>query len=216
MSPFSILYEDSDMFVVDKPEGLASIPEREKDRDNLLQRLSERYSGKIYIVHRIDKDVSGAMVFARNAEAHKRLCLQFEKRQVSKKYTAVTLGVMGPEGGEINKPIRQFGSGRMGVDEKKGKPCITRFKVVERWPSHTLVEAMPVTGRRHQIRVHFYSIGHALAGDPSYGDGKVQAKYPRLMLHSTEIGLKAPSGRPLTVCSPLPQSFSNAALALKG
>jgi tRNA pseudouridine32 synthase/23S rRNA pseudouridine746 synthase len=109
--------------------------------------------------------------------------------------------------GVVNKPIREFGSGRMGVDEKRGKPSSTEFKVYERLKAYTLVRAYPLTGRRHQIRVHLYTLGHPIVGDLRYGDREAQEKFPRLMLHAMEIEFDLPSGERLKVEAPVPESF---------
>jgi RluA family pseudouridine synthase len=203
----SIIHEDDDVVVVDKPEGLAAIPERMPRGDSLAERLGAERGERLYIVHRIDKATSGLIVFARSAAAHQFLCRQFELREVGKTYLAVVGGVIEPDEGLIDRPLRTFGSGRMGVDADRGKPCITEFRVVERFAVHTFVEARPKTGRRHQIRVHLYSIGHPVAGDPLYGESDVQRSAPRLMLHSHKLALRLPSRRALTLESPLPESF---------
>jgi 23S rRNA-/tRNA-specific pseudouridylate synthase len=97
----------------------------------------------------------------------------------------------------------------MGVDSKRGKPCLTRFAVRERLEEYTLVDVMPVTGRRHQIRVHFYFIGHPVVGDLMYGQREVQQTYPRLMLHAADISLTLPSGKSVMVEAPVPNRFAN-------
>lgn len=202
----AIIFQDNDILAVDKPEGVASIPERDKDKNNILESLSRSLETKLYIVHRLDKEVSGVLLFAKNETAHRSLNVQFERREVHKTYAALVQGVMGQDKGTIEKQIRQFGSGRMGVDPR-GKECITRYRVIKRFKDHTLVHAEPATGRRHQLRVHFYSINHPIAGDLRYGDRTVQEKYPRLMLHAQSIEFRLPSGKDLRVESPLPESF---------
>ena len=107
----------------------------------------------------------------------------------------------------IDRPLRQFGSGRIGVDTARGKSSLTKYRVVERFDLTTLVQAFPKTGRRHQIRVHLYSIGHPIVGDRSYGDRATQEDFARLMLHAQKIILSLPSGTDLTVEAPIPGSF---------
>jgi len=158
-------------------------------------------------VHRLDKDVSGVIVFAKNEQAHQFLNEQFEKRKVQKTYLALVHGVIKKDEGLIKMPLRQFGSGRMGVDEKRGKDSITEFHVVKHFAEHTLVEAHPVTSRRHQLRVHFYSIGYPIVGYPLYGDKSLQTKFPRFILHSEKIKLILPSGKEKTIISELPSTF---------
>jgi tRNA pseudouridine32 synthase / 23S rRNA pseudouridine746 synthase len=201
-----ILYEDADLVAVNKAEGIASIPERNREKGSLVELLSERGEGRLFIVHRLDKEVSGVILFAKNPETHRLLNGQFSGREVKKVYRALVDGVIEKAGGTIDRPIREFGSGRMGIDEE-GKASRTDFDVVERFPASTLVRAFPRTGRRHQIRVHFYSIGHPIAGDPRYGERKVQQEYTRLMLHAEEIAFRAPSGRLLRIQAPLPPTF---------
>ena len=202
-----VLFEDNDVIAVNKPEGLTSIPGSEKGKDTLLGLLSKQYDQKIFVVHRLDKDVSGVMLFAKNAGAHKYLNDQFSNHTIKKTYIAVVHGALDAAKGGINKPVHQFGSGRMGVDELRGKPSSTEFEVVERFNNFTLVKANPRTGRKHQIRVHFYSIGHPVAGDRLYGDKAAQAIFPRMMLHAQEIIFKLPSGKEKTVEAPLAESF---------
>jgi RluA family pseudouridine synthase len=157
-------------------------------------------------VHRLDKEVSGVLVFARNAEAHRYLNDRFSSRDVRKAYLAVVHGVLTGNGGSIEKPLRQFGSGRMGVDER-GKPSRTDFDVEERWPSTTLVKALPRTGRRHQLRVHFYAIGHPVVGDRRYGDIAIQAQFPRLMLHALQVSFVLSTLERVTIQADPPATF---------
>ncbi len=201
-----ILFQTDDVLAVDKPEGLPSIPGSGAEVC-LLSLLSASFPEKLYVVHRLDKEVSGVMLFARNAAAHKLLNDQFSGRQVRKTYAALAHGIFAVDEGAIDRPLRQFGSGRMGVDVKRGKPSQTFFRVIERLKKFTLVEARPITGRRHQIRVHFYSLGHPLVGDLRYGDRLIQLPFPRLMLHAQHIEFRLPSGQEVTVESPIPASF---------
>lgn len=189
-----IVHEDARLLVVNKPDGISSIPERDPGVPNVQKILEALRCERLFVVHRLDKEVSGLLLFARDAEAHRSLSMAFESRRIEKTYAAITHGVLTADSGVIDKPIAQFGSGRMGVDEKKGKPCRTEWRVVRRRSAHTEVEAHPITGRRHQLRVHFYAIGHALLGDPRYGDPKEQARWGRLCLHSQRVKLPHPDG----------------------
>jgi tRNA pseudouridine32 synthase/23S rRNA pseudouridine746 synthase len=157
-------------------------------------------------VHRLDKEVSGVLVFARNAGAHRHLNRRFDERTVRKTYLAVVHGVITAPGGSIRSPIRQYGSGRMGVGEN-GKPAETDYDVVDRWSSATLVKIFPRTGRRHQIRVHFYSIGHSVVGDQRYGDAALQGRFPRLMLHALQISFLLPTLERVAIEADPPASF---------
>jgi tRNA pseudouridine32 synthase/23S rRNA pseudouridine746 synthase len=204
-----ILYEDADILAVNKPEGLAAIPEHQTQAasDSLFGLLCTERAERLYIVHRIDKDTSGLIVFARHAEAHRLLSMQFEHRTVQKTYLALVHGVVADEQGAIDKPLGRFGSGRVGVNPQRGRASLTEYLVLRRFPAHTLVEAYPKTGRRHQIRVHLYSIGHPIVGDRLYGDQALQRDYSRMMLHAHRLTLHLPNGQPLTLEAPLPESF---------
>jgi RluA family pseudouridine synthase len=201
-----ILFENGGILAVDKPEGVVSLAEGGKG--GLPELLRDVYPAKLYPVHRLDREASGVIVFAKDPGMHRHLNGEFDRRSVRKTYLALTHGVMESNRGIVNKPIREFGSGRMGVDVKLGKPSSTEFKVYERLKAYTLVRAYPLTGRRHQIRVHLYSLGHPIVGDLKYGDRAAQEKFPRLMLHATEIEFDLPSGERLKIEAPAPESFT--------
>ena len=203
-----ILFENAVVLAVNKPEGLSAIPEGVAGRDCLLWQLETQVGHKLYIVHRLDKEVSGVILFAKDAATHKLLNEQFSSRQVHKRYLALTHGIIAADQGTIDAPLREFGSGRVGVDPQKGKPCQTDFTVLRRLKRSTLVAAHPSTGRRHQLRVHFYSIGHPLAGDLRYGERQVQQTFPRLMLHAEQITFALPAGEQVTVTVALPAAFT--------
>jgi len=209
-TPFEIqvLFDRGGVLAVCKPEGLASIPERTKDRDSLLVSLQSSIPDKLYVVHRLDKDVSGVMLFARTAAAHRCLNDQFAKRRIAKTYLALVHGALPEDAGTIDRPIREFGSGRMGVDAKHGKASASSYEVVRRMGHYTLVTVRTATGRRHQIRVHFYSIGHPVVGDLRYGDKSQQERFPRLMLHAASISFELPSGEAVAVEAPVSGTFS--------
>jgi RluA family pseudouridine synthase len=169
--------------------------------------LSAVVPGKLYVVHRLDKEVSGVIVFAKNAAAHRNLNEQFGSRTIKKIYVSLTHGIINDNRGIIKKPLRQFGSGRVGVDNQRGKLSATEFEVIKRLGAYTLISVCPVSGRRHQIRAHLYSIGHPIVGDLRYGEKKVQQKFPRLMLHAQKITLRLPSGKIVALEAPIPESF---------
>jgi RluA family pseudouridine synthase len=204
-----VLYEDDDIIAVDKPAGTASIPERDRAKETVLSLLEKQTGRKLFIVHRLDKDAGGVMLFAKTADAHRYLNEEFFNRNVSKTYLALVHGTVQEDKGEIDRPLRQFGSGRMGVDEKKGKPSLTKYEVIKRSDDRTLVHAYPVTGRRHQIRVHLYHIGHPIVGDQRYGDRNVQKNFPRLMLHAERIEFTSKNGKKISVeSSTAPEAMS--------
>jgi len=212
----SILFEDKDIVAANKPEGLASIPERDKNKESLLTSLSVQLQRRLFVVHRIDKDVSGVIIFAKNEPAHRWLNEQFSKRAVRKTYVALAHGVIDNETRTIEKALRQFGSGRVGVDHRRGKLSSTAFRVTRRFASYTLVDAIPLSGRRHQIRVHFYSIAHPLVGDLRYGDRSLQRGFPRLMLHAKRLEFLLPAGTDVAIEAPIPESFNAVMKAIRG
>ena len=202
-----ILFEDKNVIAVNKPEGLASITENDATIDSLYSLLEKKYEQKLFIVHRLDKEVSGVILFAKNSDAHKYLNNQFAGRKIKKYYTAVVHGTIKENDGVIKKPIREFGSGRMGIDDRKGKSSETKFHVVQRFRDYTLLELNPSTGRRHQLRVHLYSIDFPIVGDLRYGDKSIQEKYLRIMLHAKRLEFQLPDRKDISIEAPLTESF---------
>lgn len=175
-----ILFEDEHQLIVNKPAGLLSIPDRHvPEKPNLLDWLQQRY-GSILTVHRLDKETSGVLCYARHAEAHRHLSLQFEHGQVRKCYLALLDGLLREKQGIIDRPIAPHPTraGRM-IVSKQGKAAVTHFRLLESFQRFTLVEADIKTGRTHQIRVHFQALGFPLAVDEFYG--------PRPALYLSEI-----------------------------
>ncbi len=166
-----ILHETSDFIIVNKPADLLSIPDRFlTGKPNVLQQLQAKYGDTIFVCHRIDRETSGIMVFARNEAAHRSINMQFENRTTEKIYYAIVEGVLHETEGEINKPIGTHPTiPNKQIIAKTGKPSLTLFKLIEQFKGYALVEADIKTGRMHQIRVHFQSIGYPLAVDSIYG-----------------------------------------------
>ncbi|GHT65627.1 RNA pseudouridine synthase [Endomicrobiia bacterium] len=163
-----ILYQDENIVIINKPTGILVIPDQRTDENKtLVGMLKKQLNQKIWVVHRIDRDTTGVLVFAKNPQAHRDICIQFENSKVHKEYIALLSGVLEEDEGTINKPI--LISGRDVSIDVTGRESITNFKVLERFKSYTLVKALPLTGRRHQIRIHFWSLGHPLAIDGEYG-----------------------------------------------
>jgi RluA family pseudouridine synthase len=212
--PFEILHHDSDLIAVNKPEGIAAVPEHAQDPDCLLERLGAQIGQRLLPVHRLDKDVSGVILYACHAASHRFLNAAFAEHRVYKTYLALVHGAVVPDHGTIDQPIREFGSGRMGVSPA-GKPSRTEFRVLERFGAYTLVEATPRTGRRHQLRVHLYHLGHPIVGDRRYGQRAVQEHYPRLMLHALAIDLPHPAGHRLTLRDCPSATFQHALAAAR-
>lgn len=210
----SVLFESDDLIAIDKPEGLPVIPTREPGAPCIIAMLAAG-GMRPYVVHRIDKDASGVLLVAKNPAMHRYLNARFESRDVRKGYLAVTHGKFRKPQGRILARIRQFGSHRMGVDARSGKASLTHYRVLETFGKYSLVSAHPVTGRRHQLRVHFYDLGHAIVGDAWYGDPELQRGYPRLMLHARSVALALPDGAPLRVTSALPPTFTAAIETLR-
>jgi len=166
----SIIYEDDQIIIVNKPAGLLTLPDRfATDKENLIGLLQRKYE-KVMVVHRLDRETSGILCFARNEEAHRHLSIQFEHHTVDKYYHALVDGELHHDEGEVNKPIGEHPviPGKM-IVSNSGKPSLTFYRAIERFKRFTLTEVLIKTGRTHQIRVHFQSIGYQLAIDALYG-----------------------------------------------
>ena len=207
-----IIYEDNYLIVLDKPAGLSVLPDGwEKDSEYLVKMLEEKF-GKIFIVHRLDKITSGAMVFARDAETHRAFNTQFESHDAQKAYHAILEGNPKWEEKVARHPLRaNVGhKHRTMVDDKNGKPSETRFRVIKRYPEAALVEAKPMTGRTHQIRVHAYAVGHPLVEDVLYGARDLYG-LPRPMLHAQSLSFIHPAtNERVKFSAPHPADFDEA------
>jgi 23S rRNA pseudouridine955/2504/2580 synthase/23S rRNA pseudouridine1911/1915/1917 synthase len=169
---FGIIFENEDFVVANKPSGLLSIPDREGDEVSLKKFLRDKY-GEIYTVHRLDKDTSGVIVFAKNENAHKFLSQAFEERTVEKYYTGIVKGTLHEKEKTIDAPIAQNSVKKtLMIIHKRGKESVTDYKVTEDFGKFTLVEFRIHTGRTHQIRVHMQYVGHPIVCDALYGDGQ--------------------------------------------
>ena len=195
-----ILHLDERLIVLDKPVGLLSVPGIGHDkRDCLAVRVAAAYPGA-RIVHRLDRDTSGVIIMARDAEAHRELSRQFHDREVSKTYIAIVAGVMSGDSGVIDLPMRKdmdpANAPRQVIDHAEGRPAITHWWVQRRETidgiDRTRVLLKPVTGRSHQLRLHLKSIGHPILGDDLYAPSAVVAMADRLMLHAQSLTLVHP------------------------
>lgn len=167
-----VIKETENWVVVNKPSELLSIPDREGKEVSLKISLKEKY-GEIFTVHRLDKDTSGLIIFAKNEEAHKHLSRQFEERQTKKIYLGLVIGCPEKQQGSIDSPIAEHPAqnGTM-IIHRKGKESLTDYEVVEDFGIYSLLQFRIYTGRTHQIRVHMKDIGHPVVCDQLYGDGK--------------------------------------------
>jgi RluA family pseudouridine synthase len=213
-----IVFSDDALLVVDKPAGLSALSDGwDKDAAHLKQMLDEQF-GKVLIIHRIDKSTSGIMVFALTAEAHRSLSIQFEKHEVEKKYHALFNGVPRWEEKTTRFPLRVNVGHRHRtiVDDRDGVRSETRFKLLERYQAGALVEAMPMTGRTHQIRVHAYALGHPLLGDVLYSAPETNV-IARPALHAYSLGFTHPvTGKMLSFQADYPNDFQTAVKLLRG
>jgi len=199
-----MVYQDEVILAVNKPTHLLSVPGRGPDKqDCLYHRVQERFPEAL-MVHRLDMDTSGLVLFARSQEAQRTLSLQFEKREISKTYVAIVEGVLEQDEGMVDYPMRKDMEQRLPpkhlVDCVRGKKAVTEWRVLERAETTTRVALFPKTGRSHQLRVHMQSIGHPIVGDPIYGQPA-----ERLMLHAESLSFPHPmTGEPIQLESPAP------------
>lgn len=195
--PLNVLHEDHELVVVSKPEGLLSVPGKGAHlADCLLTRVQEAFPTAL-LVHRLDRDTSGVMIFAQTPHAQRHLSMQFEKRVVKKTYVARLSGHLAPKTGEVDLPLIVDWERRpmQKVCHETGKPALTEWRVLRYGDGETRVRLMPKTGRSHQLRVHMLSLGHPILGDPLYSEGAART-HPRVMLHAEQLRVNHPeSGR---------------------
>jgi len=197
-----VLFENDDLLIINKPSGISTLEDRH-DNVNLLGLTRKKYP-HIQTCHRLDKDTSGALIFAKNPESYRAISIQFEHRKVEKVYHTVVCGKS------------NFSN--------KGKPSTTYFTTLTNFSQWSLVECKPVTGRKHQIRIHLKYLQHPIVGDAEYGgtdiflvdikrkysvsDGEAKPIISRVALHARSISFTLPDGNPLTVEAPYPKDFS--------
>lgn len=217
--PLDILYEDEDVLVVNKPKGMVVHPSAGHTTGTLVNAImahcKENLSGingvlRPGIVHRIDKDTTGALLVCKNDNAHRDLALQLKEHSIKRRYRAIVAGVIKENEGTIEGPIGRHPVDRkkMAINYKNGKEAVTHYRVLERFPNATYVECRLETGRTHQIRVHMTSIGHPLLGDEVYGSGKNPYHLQGQTLHAMILGFVHPStGEYMEFTAPLPEYF---------
>jgi RluA family pseudouridine synthase len=205
-----VLYVDSSVIAVNKPAGIATIPGGwEKDSSSLVGSLEADY-GRIWVVHRLDKDTTGLVIFARSAEAHRTLTMLFERHGMHKSYHAIVIGnpLWDEHTARHSLRINVGHSHRTTVDHGIGKPSETTFHVVERFNGYALLNAIPATGRTHQVRVHAYALGFPLLGDTLYSAPRTDLILrPALHAYSLEFEFE---GKPLSFTAPYPEDFAKA------
>lgn len=223
----SLIFENEAYLAVNKSAGMLTIPDRFDARQpNLLHILQERYP-RIWVVHRLDRETSGLVLFAKNEASHSYLSGLFENREIRKIYQGVVLGSLAEKKGLIEVPIaaHPLKKGMM-VTSRSGKPAITEYEVLKDYGIYSLVEFRIHTGKTHQIRVHMKSMGHPLVCDPLYGDGKPvllssfkkkfrlsqqeeteRPLFERVALHSYHLDFTDPSGEAASLTAPLPKDF---------
>ena len=214
--PLSLLHEDSDLLVLNKPAGLVVHPGAGNATGTIVHALLHHcrdLSGiggieRPGIVHRLDKETSGCLVIAKNDVAHQSLGAQFAARTVEKTYLAIVEGTLRRSSGIIDAPIGRHRVHRQKmtvVPAEKGRESVTHYRVLATADGLSLIECLPKTGRTHQIRVHLKHLGHPLAGDPVYGR---RGAYARHLLHAWKLAFDHPrSGQRLHFTSPVPKDF---------
>jgi RluA family pseudouridine synthase len=196
-----ILFEDESLLVVDKPAGIAVIPGRgEEPGDALRGRLEAARGAGLFVVHRLDRDTSGVLLFAKTAAAHRAYSMAFEARRMEKAYEALVAGAPPAAAGVCEIPLVPGRKGRVNPappGRADAWPCRTAYEVLRRpSPRLTVVRFRPATGRQHQLRVHAAALGAPILGDPLYAFGDARSAAPRLMLHASELAAPAIEGRP--------------------
>jgi 23S rRNA pseudouridine955/2504/2580 synthase/23S rRNA pseudouridine1911/1915/1917 synthase len=221
-----IITDDDNLVAINKPSGLLTIPDREGKDISLKQILKNKY-GEIFTVHRLDRETSGIVIFAKNEVYHKHLSQQFEARETRKIYNGLVLGSPFQKAGVINEPIAEHPAkkGLMTV-YRKGKESITEYEVLESFKLFSWMQFRILTGRTHQIRVHMKFLGHPIVCDELYGDGKpvfisqlkhnyklsqsMEEERPllnRLALHAAQLSFKGLNGEEYNIEAPLPKDL---------
>ena len=226
-TPLSILHEDDAVIVVDKPPGLLSVPTAAHEKDTLLSRVSlylqHRYRRRPYVgvVHRLDRDTSGALAFARTRESLRFLQRLFASHEIDREYVALVAGEPAASG-SLDAPLAGDGTAtrrRVARKGEAGRRARTRYRVLERFAGASRVAVALETGRTHQIRIHFAESGHPVLGDRVYGrrEAPPALEAPRQMLHARRLGFPHPAGgAPVRAESPLPTDFAEVLARWRG
>jgi len=218
--PLSILYEDADVILVNKPKGMVVHPSAGHYSGTLVNALLYHCKGELSgingvlrpgIVHRIDKDTTGVLIACKNDRAHNAVAEQLKEHSITRRYRAVVCGNIKEDEGTVDAPIGRHPADRkkMAVVKRGGKEAVTHYRVLERFGNYTYIECRLETGRTHQIRVHLTSIGHPLLGDEVYGKTKSPYKLEGQTLHAMVLGFIHPStGEYMEFEAPLPDYFA--------
>lgn len=217
--PLSVLYEDDDILIVDKPKGMVVHPAPGHYSGTLVNAVLYHCKGQLSgingvlrpgIVHRIDRDTTGSLIICKNDLSHREIARQLKEHSLNRSYRAIVHGVVKEDEGTVDAPIGRDEKDRirMAVNEKNGKPAVTHYKVLQRFREYTYIECRLETGRTHQIRVHMTSIGHPLLGDEIYGPRKTAFHLEGQTLHAYCLGFIHPAnGEYIEVKAPLPAYF---------
>ncbi|HTP10860.1 MAG TPA: RluA family pseudouridine synthase [Anaerolineae bacterium] len=212
-----LLFIDDHLLAINKPAGLPTLPDGyDKSAPCLINLLKQQFD-RVWVVHRLDKETSGVIVFARTAAVHRTLNISFDSREVHKIYHAIVIGIPAWDEHPIDLPLRPDGDRRHRtvIDRIHGKAAITHVRVLERFAQHTLIEARPETGRTHQIRAHLAALGLPLAGDVLYGG--IATLIDRVALHAHAIDFEHPvTHESLRIEAPYPSDFTSALQQLRG
>ena len=219
--PLDVVYEDSDVIVINKPKGLVVHPAAGHWNGTLVNALMHHCKDSLSgingelrpgIVHRIDKDTSGLLIVAKNDFAHQALAEQLQDHSLARTYECIVVGGIKEDSGTIDAPIGRHPVDRkkMAVTEKNSKPAVTHWQVLERFSGYTRLQCKLETGRTHQIRVHLSWRNHPIAGDMVYGHKKPELGLDSQCLHARELTFRHPrTGEAVTVSCPLPEYFEN-------
>jgi 23S rRNA pseudouridine955/2504/2580 synthase len=220
-----ILFENEDFFLINKPPHVATLDERHDDKGDSMLRQAKAYWPDAQVGHRLDKETSGVLIFAKHPEAYRHISMQFEHRQVTKIYHAVSGGIHDFEGVMVNLPIYPLKTGVVRIDRELGKEAETVFNTLDVYRAHTLVECMPFTGRMHQIRIHLQCLKAPIVMDELYGgeeiflseikrkfklakDVEEQPLISRVALHARGLNFALMNGERQLVEAPYPKDMA--------
>ena len=225
-----ILFENEHYLLVNKPPHIATLEDR-NDPQNMLA-MARTYADDAQANHRLDKETSGVLAFAKHPEAYRHLAMQFEKREVKKVYHAIADGLHDFNEEQVKLPIKQVGNGVVQISRQEGKPAETLLTTLRAYRQHTLIECRPVTGRMHQIRIHLSALHAPIAGDETYGGAplllsKLKRNFnlkknteelpiiKRVALHAYELSFADLDGTTLSIQAPYPKDFAVAVKQLE-